>query len=277
MHFHKQEWLEENLGGLTIFRSPLLNRYHDQLAHAFSTRLGGESKQPFHHFNLDKRAAYAEVNSDVDRNRIALCQALSLQDLEPVTAGQIHQNNISVISKCNIKTDVDQIEELKNSDALVTNDPATPLMLLFADCVPIVLFDQQCRALAVVHAGWRGTALSIARAAVQKMVEIYGSKRANIKAAIGPAIESCCYPTNEDIAKRLGDTVSPNNGLILRGKDGNEPRPDLKAINAAQLMQCGITEIDINNQCTACKPYLFYSFRQSGGITGRQCAIACLK
>ena len=159
---------------------------------------------------------------------------------------------------------------------MTTNLRGYPLLLHFADCVPIILYDPKQAAIAVVHAGWRGTATSIVQNAVKEMTENFGTRAADVIAAVGPAIGSCCYPTGDDAAEKLGRTVKDAAGLIERPKEGDQFRADLKALNAMQLLEAGVQNVDVTDLCTACRPDIFYSHRQSGGKTGRQGALAQL-
>jgi YfiH family protein len=149
-----------------------------------------------------------------------------------------------------------------------------PLLLHFADCVPVIIFDPVTRVLCIVHAGWKGTAGSIARNGVKLMERDFGARAANMVAAIGPAIGSCCYPTGFEVAERLRQTVSSYEGLFTERQ--GQVCPDLKSINAMQLLDSNVAEVDVSELCTACNPQSFYSHRASGGHTGRQGAIAAL-
>jgi YfiH family protein len=148
------------------------------------------------------------------------------------------------------------------------------LMLHFADCVPVIVFDRKKRVAAIFHAGWKGTAARIAGRGVETMCAEFGSNPADMVAAVGPGIGSCCYQTGEDVALALSESIKEPAGLITMN-DG-KPYPDLKFINAQQLFEAGVAEVEVSNHCTACDPGMFYSHRQSGGTTGRQGALICL-
>ena len=137
----------------------------------------------------------------------------------------------------------------------------------------IILYDPVRQALAVVHAGWRGTAASIIKNAVREMQSNFESRPQDILGAVGPAIGTCCYPTGDDAAEKLSKTVENASGLIERASTGEQFRADLKALNAMQLYEAGLQSVDVTDLCTACRPDIFYSHRQSGGKTGRQGAI----
>lgn len=260
----KNSWLTAKIDGLTVHRSPLLSEY-PSLVHAFTTRLGGNSPPPVDTFNLGRHLDSDESRADAANNRRKLCDALGLNWQRLAVPGQVHSGIVVVADEKNTYKDV---------DGVATDVPKRPLLLHFADCVPVMIFDPKRKVFSIVHAGWKGTAASIARNAVDLMRERFDCQAADIVAAVGPAIGSCCYPTGEDVAIRLSETVSNAEGLIL-WRDG-EHCPDLKAFNALQLLEAGVSEVDVTDLCTACHPELFYSHRQSGGNTGRQGAIGSL-
>jgi polyphenol oxidase len=266
----KHQWLRLERGAIVLHQSPLLARYSDLLEHAFTTRLGGRSKAPMSNFNLGRHIDDELIRQDAMTNRQSLCEALNAEHERLVVPGQVHS---ATIVSC---AAVPEKGALQNVDAVATNTRALPILLHFADCVPVILFDPSTMVIAVIHAGWRGTASMIVKNGVKELIDKFGSKPANIKAAIGPAISSCCYPTSIEAAEQLAQSVTNASSLILAAP-GEQPRPDLKAINAMQLLESGVGEVDVTDLCTACLPDLFYSHRQSGGKTGRQGAIAMLK
>ena len=258
----KSRWPLVEIGKLSLNQSPLLLQ-EAGLKHAFTTRLGGQSKEPMRWFNLGRHIDDTDAREDAMINRKHLCNALQLNYERLVVPGQVHSDRI--------------VESTENDfakvDGIATNKNGTPILLHFADCVPVMLFDPLERTLAVVHAGWKGTAATIVKNAVNFLRDTYGTKPENIVAAIGPAIGSCCYPTGRDVAEKLAASASQADKLIIWS---DNPRPDLKAINAMQLLDAGLEKIDVTDICTACQPELFYSHRQSGGKTGRQGAVACI-
>lgn len=260
----KNSWLTTEIAGLTLNQSPLLAKQAN-LVHAFTTRLGGNSPAPVDTFNLGRHLDTDESRADAANNRQRLCQALGLDFKRLTVPGQVH-SAIVVIA--------DEKNTYKEVDGVATKELNRPLLLHFADCVPVIIYDTKKSVLSIVHAGWRGTAGSIAKNGVQLMVEHFGSRPGDIIAAVGPAIGSCCYPTGEDVATKLAATVS-NIADLVTYKEG-VPYPDLKAVNAMQLLESGVAEVDVTDICTACQPELFYSHRQSGGKTGRQGAIGSI-
>lgn len=250
---------------LKLLTSPLLSAVPG-LTHAFTTRLGGTSTEPLEWFNLGRHWPSEESRQDAIANRSRLCSALGLNFSRLVVPGQIHSTRVAWIS---------EPENLPEVDAVATVTPDTPVLLHYADCVPIIIFERELQALCVVHAGWRGTAGGIAYTAVAMLEQVLSVRAENMVAAIGPAIGDCCYPVGPDVAERLSASVEHRDRLI-RLRNG-KPHPDLKAINAMQLLEAGVSAVDVCPFCTACHPELFYSHRKSDGKTGRQGAIASIK
>jgi len=270
----KNDWPVVEIDGLTLITSPLLDSVAaagSPLIHAFTTRLGGNSASPLNWFNLGRHWPTEESRQEAMSNRERLCRALGVDEQKLTVPGQQHTTNIYIVepeSACHT-------QRLPELDGAVTDSAGLPLLLHFADCVPIMLFDRRQKVLAVLHAGWKGTAGGIAQKCIRLLAERWQSNAADVVAAIGPAIGQCCYPTGDDVAVKLSQSVNGDNSLIVQ-RDG-KPHPDLKAINALQLLQSGVEQIDVSSCCTACHPELFYSHRQSKGQTGRQGAIACIK
>jgi YfiH family protein len=269
---NKNEWIYKNVGGLPLIFSPLLSEF-PSLKHAFTTRLGGESAPPQDSFNLGRKGRSDEASADALNNRHKLCDALGISK-QVLVPGQVHSAAVVF---------TDSVASHPEVDGACVNRSNLPVLLHFADCVPVIVFDPIKGALSVVHAGWRGTVGKIALVAVETLVRECGSKPKDLVAAVGPAIGSCCYPTGPDVIEQLKNSLTgmPNGvteaefAALFVEREG-AVHPDLKAINAAQLRQAGVERIDTTNLCTACNPKLFYSHRQSGGQTGRQGAIACI-
>jgi YfiH family protein len=147
--------------------------------------------------------------------------------------------------------------ELGPGDALLENFPGSVVAVKTADCIPILLADERRRAVAAVHAGWRGTVGRIARQAVEAMRARFGSDPADLHAAIGPGIGKCCYEVGAEVATRFGEQ---DRGHI-----------DLAAANRLQLGAVGVPveRIYLANLCTMCHPEEFHSYRRDREASGR--------
>lgn len=175
-----------------------------------------------------------------------------------ITPIQTHSDHVEI---------VDDRIEYPDTDGLILTKKDTAIYLRFADCTPLIFYDTKNNIGAVSHAGWRGTVQKIGVKTIQKMGENFGTKPENIIALIGSAISICCYEVNEDVRDTLLATVTNKDGL---SKDRNV---DLKRINARQLEEYGVKNIDISPYCTSCNNDLFYSYRKEQGTKERHFAV----
>jgi YfiH family protein len=146
---------------------------------------------------------------------------------------------------------------LGEGDALLEDRPGSVVAVKTADCVPILLVDEQRRAVAAVHAGWRGTVARIAPGALAAMRERFGTDARDVHAAIGPAIGPCCYEVGPEVAAHFGEQ--------------GRAHIDLAAANRAQLLEAGVTpeRVYASNLCTQCNAGDFHSFRRDREAAGR--------
>jgi YfiH family protein len=154
---------------------------------------------------------------------------------------------------------------LGQGDALLEDAPGAVIAVKTADCIPILLVDERLRAVAAVHAGWRGTVAGIAGRAVEAMRARFGSVPADLHAAIGPGIGKCCYEVGAEVAGHFGE----------RGRT----RIDLADANRRQLAEAGVTpgRIYASNLCTMCRPEDFHSFRRDKEEAGRMYSFAGIR
>ena len=146
---------------------------------------------------------------------------------------------------------------LGEGDALLENTPGSLIAVKTADCIPLLLVDDANRAVAAVHAGWRGTAAKIAQRAVDAMRSQFGTDPKHLHAAIGPAIGNCCFEVGPEVAAQFG-------------RDGRV-HIDLAEENRGQLLKAGVTPAQIytSNLCTMCGAGEFHSFRRDREQAGR--------
>jgi polyphenol oxidase len=157
-------------------------------------------------------------------------------------------------------------EGTPEGDAATANGPGLLLAIETADCLPILVVDPPRRAVAAVHAGWRGTAKGIARRAVETMVDS-GSRPLDLLVAIGPGIGPCCYEVGDELRASFG---RGGEEFFRTGRSGR-PHLDLRAANKAQLLEAGIPAgqtYDIDD-CTHCQADLYHSYRREGQGGGR--------
>ena len=245
--------------GLVYYRFANLAPY-GEVVHGVFTRLGGVSASPFVSLNVGR--SVGDDPRAVEANHGLIYQALSISPDDIATAHQVHSSRVAVVGVG------ERGRAIPGTDALVTGAPGVALMLRFADCVPIALYDPVKRVVGLVHAGWRGTVQGIARRAVLAMVEAYGSRPADIVAGIGPSIGPCCYQIGRNVVQLVREAFADWPSLLRRQGDGSF-HFDLWEANRQQLAQVGVGEIEVAGVCTACHNDEFFSHRADGPRTGR--------
>lgn len=245
------------------------------LRHGISTRGGGVSQSPGASLNLALHTG--DQIEHVRENRRRFCAAAGIDAAALVTAEQVHGERIAAVGREHCGRGAYAYDDaLPATDALMTNVPGVPLMLFFADCVPVVLFDPVCQAIAVVHAGWRGSVASIAAKTLMAMCDAYGVEPARCLAAIGPSIGGCCYEVDQHVVAQLPPAVAADTRIVQ--PQGDRWQLDLWELNRQQLLAAGIpaAQIVVSQACTNCNAELFFSYRAEQGKTGRICAWAML-
>ncbi|MHB9003076.1 MAG: polyphenol oxidase family protein [Coriobacteriia bacterium] len=240
---------------------------------AFSERVGGVSQPPYDSLNL--AAHVADDPHDVDANRARLLAALDLGHLASalVSAEQTHGQHITRIGSVDAGRGAFASagrHPLPATDALLTRERDIPLLLLYADCVPVILVAEgPDLAVAVVHAGWRGALASLPGKAVAALCAQVGCEPAGVYAYVGPHIGSCCYEVQRDLISQFtGEfgTIAAVGGHL-----------DLGAVVLSSLMSAGVRPERVArvNECTMDHADRFFSYRASGA-TGRHGAVAVI-
>ncbi len=173
------------------------------------------------------------------------------------TVKQIHSAIVvSAEGRCGI---------LGQGDALLEDRPGAAIAIKTADCMPILLVDDRHRAVAAVHAGWRGTAAHIVEAAVEAMRKQFETGPADLHAAIGPGIGKCCYEVGPEVAAQFAEQ--------------GRAHISLSDANRAQLLAAGVTpeRIYASNLCTMCLAEEFHSFRRDAEAAGRLYSFAGIR
>lgn len=150
-------------------------------------------------------------------------------------------------------------------DALLTAELGITVSVRTADCYPILLADTHHRAIAAVHAGWRGTDSQIVVETLRRMQSEFGTQPADVLAAIGPGIGACCYEVGADVARRFG---LPGAGRL-----------DLAKENLRQLTHHGVpaSQVTIAGACTFCDDARFHSWRRDRDAAGRMISFARIR
>jgi len=189
-----------------------------------------------------------DLKNSVDKNRLKLSQKYNFDISKLRYMNQVHGENIKIV-------DFNSSLLIDNCDALITKEKNLPIMVMVADCIPILLSDNKKGVIAVVHAGRNSTFLNIVQKTALMMIKELECKVEDINAYFGPSIQKCCYevsPELENIAiKSFGEEFCKDRYL------------DLQGINVKQLNDIGVMNIEVSNICTKCSNEPYFSYRNN--------------
>jgi hypothetical protein len=268
--------------------------------HAFSTRRGGLSTAYLRDAGSGGEMTAGEMNlgltesderAHVLENRRLLVAAAQGEGRALITLKQIHSNLTRRVTRADA-------ERIMRADGMMTDDPGVMLGVQTADCVPVLVRDPQRHAVAVFHAGWRGTLKRIVEGGIGKMRLEFGSRPEELEAVIGPAIGACCYAVGEEVRSEFrsqfnyaedlfsevydSDPVKekyPMLFLTARAPGHSNMGPnlhlDLIEANRRQLLDAGLRVGSITTayRCTSCEPEMFFSYRAEHGFCGRMMGV----
>lgn len=238
-----------------------------------TTRDGGVSTGGFASLNLGLHVG--DEPGAVLANRARLATALGATPGDFVWCDQAHRPSVQVVTaEHRGRGSASATDALAGTDAVVTSVPGVALVVMVADCVPLVLLDPVARVLACVHAGWRGTVLGVTSAAVATMVG-EGAVPGRILAGIGPAIDPARYQVGDDVAEAAARAFGPQAGEVVR-PDGDRWLFDLWRANALQLAAAGVPVDRIHVAGRATGPGTPFFSHRFEGPCGRFAAVARL-
>jgi len=288
------------------------------LVHGFSTRVGGSSRA-YGKGELNLGFTSDDSRAAVERNRTAFLHVIGAATRQPgssrnasgkapsyrslpvwplITLRQIHSDIIRCVDSIPDLTR----EEPLSGDGLITATPGLLLAIQTADCLPVMLVDAKRHAVGVFHAGWRGTVLRIVEKGVGEMHRRFGSLPRNMKAAIGPGIQGCCYEVGEEVRIKFESQFEYGATLFREVKESDPVREkypllfltarapghsdlpkkiflDLVEANRRQLLAAGVLKknIEASPLCTNCRPELLFSYRAEKGRTGRMMSVVGMR
>ena len=260
-------------GKLNLYEFENLGRISN-LVHFVTTRSGGVSKSPYDRLNLGLHTADNPEHVLTNRSRLARETGIATDKF--LYCSQVHSGDVKIIDSESVKNGI--LSEFPQTDATVTALPGICLMVMVADCVPVLLFDPVKRISAVIHAGWRGTVKHITSNTIRVMIDHFGCNPADIIAGIGPSIGPCCYEVGEEVRTVVEQSFGTTQGYLVTKTKSTKPHFDLWYANHKQLTDSGVKpgNIETSDLCTMDNPDIFYSSRTSGGITGRFAAGICM-
>ncbi|MGE5550563.1 MAG: peptidoglycan editing factor PgeF [Bacteroidota bacterium] len=258
------DWILLERGGQRILQCrPLLAL--SWLRHGFSLRTDTAGK-------IQNMALHAgDDRQDAPARRGAFLAALGLEPDALVAAQQVHGTRVAVVGPAARGAGAaDYAAALPETDGLATTEPGLPLSVYYADCAPLLLAEPGVRAVAAVHAGWRGAVSGIAARAVETMAVSFGADPARILAAVGPCIGPCCYRVGPEVIAAVPEKAR---GLVVR-EAVDSLYLDLPGLNAWYLLAAGVPASGIfrSGECTGCHPDLYHSHRRHGPGAGRMMA-----
>jgi YfiH family protein len=250
-------------GGITAWTDPEVRAAGVLIA--FSERAGGLSAGPYASLNLARHVG--DDPDVVDENRASLMGSLGIGHLADriVTAEQVHGCDVAVVDRA-----ADPERQVAGTDGLLTTCADLPLMLFFADCVPVIVVAAGHRTgVGVAHAGWRGAACGVHLAVSERLMRETGCVPQDLRVYIGPHIGPCHYEVGEEVLarfERTSATIAPAPGRL-----------DLGAVVTTDLEGIGVPKDRVchSQVCTAEDTSRFFSHRAEG-LTGRQAAVAAL-
>ncbi len=203
------------------------------------------------------------------------CAGAGLSPDRLVTLGQVHGAEVRIVRRGDAgRGAAPGSPQVGLGDAMISNVSGPVLMTLHADCQPILLVDPQRRghapAVAVVHAGWRGTVADVVGATLAAMAAAFGTRPEDVHASLGPAIGSCCYDVGGDVSAAWRERAGEDADVAIHG-NGDNLRFSLLAANELLLRRAGISEanIELSRICTRCDGAGWFSHRGQGPDTGR--------
>ena len=238
------------------------------LPHGIFTRLGGCSPKPWHTLNV--ATSVGDSRENVIENRRRIMSVFGRKYDSVLDALKILFDKVICSEKPRPLE-----KQHKKGDSVITSNPAVSLMMVFADCVPILLFDPNKKVVGIAHAGWQGTINRVAGEAITAMHLNYGCSPDNILAGIGPSIGPDHYKVGISIINKVITAFPLQYQMFVNNKIRNNTF-DLWEANKFVLQAAGVQNIEVSSICTACNTKLWYSHRAENGETGRFAAVISL-
>jgi YfiH family protein len=239
--------------------------------HAFSTRVGGVSRGPFQSLNLGNPGG-CEIQDErdcINENYRRLQNGVGLRgNRQRCWVHQVHGADVVIVRRGH------EFTSGARADALVSDDPERILTIRVADCVPLLVASQDGRAVAAIHAGWRGVVAGVVPNALREFRRL--SSDQPVLAAIGPCISQDSFEVGPEVLDQFIQLFGADDAPVQRNGDPNgKAHVDLRRAVQIQLIRAGLSaqQIDSCDRCTHRDADEFFSHRRDRGITGRMAAI----
>lgn len=255
-----------------------LTDFDRQLLSLSTSRAGGVSQEAYASMNLCHYVG--DLPENVQTNRLLFCKKLGIESERLFLPHQTHEDRILKIDEAFLHVSQEtQLQLLEGIDGLITDRKRVCIGVSTADCVPVFLYDPVKQAIAIIHAGWRGTVARIVSKAVFLLKEQYGSDAVDLHAAIGPCISQAHYEVGEELYTVFTTHLFPVDHCFARHPVTARWHLDLREANRWLLMESGIPgqQIEISGICTYAQSSTYFSARKSGVYSGRIASCMMLK
>lgn len=252
-----------------MMKQPQLDYYEmgpDVVAFS-STRYGGCSRGNYAEFNINRYCGDSE--EDIRKNREALCHTLGITADRLIMPHQTHQTKVAKIDETFLALHIaGRQEALEGVDALMTNLRGVCIGVSTADCIPVLLYDGENRAVCAVHAGWRGTVRRVVVKAVEAMTAAYGTRPQQLTAQIGPGIHLDSFEVGNEVYDAFQQEGFYMPAISLRREKWHI---DLPECNRQQLISSGLAaqNVKVSSVCTFQQADHYFSARRLGINSGR--------
>jgi hypothetical protein len=243
---------------LQFYQSSLL----DGVQHGIFTRHGGTSPAPWAALNLG--GTVGDDVAVVHRNHELIYAVLDVDGTRACTTWQVHGADVVIAHG-----PVQGRKWLARADGVISNKQDIPLVMRYADCVPLLFHDPQKKAIGLAHAGWRGTVQGMASNMVKAMQQAYGSQPQDIQVVIGPSISLEKFQVGQEVVDALQKHLGTVDGFMQIDPGDGTAYVDLWEANRRDLQNAGVENIEIAGICTYQNTQDFYSHRAEKGKTGR--------
>ncbi|BEG98050.1 peptidoglycan editing factor PgeF [Bacteroides sedimenti] len=240
------------------------------ISHFITTRQGGCSEDTFASFNCAPFSGDAPER--VKRNQEVLCAKLGINQQNLVIPFQTHGTTIRAIDAFYLSlSPEEQHRRLHGVDALISDLKGMCLCVSTADCAPVLLYDSVNKAVAVVHAGWRGTVAKIVKQTLDLMEQTYNTEAKDVMAAIGPSISADAFEVGNEVYEAFQKVGFDMERIASWNEESQKYHIDLWEANRLQLMEAGVESenIEISGICTYENHNRFFSARRLGTKSGR--------
>ncbi len=202
-----------------------------------------------------------DVKKSVDKNRENLAKKLNFDIKSLVYMNQVHGNSVVVVDKKSPRL-------IDNCDGIITKEKNLTLMVMVADCIPILFLDKKAGVISAVHAGRNSTFEKIVELTVEKMINELECKKENIEVILGPSIQRCCYEVSPELVEVVKNRFGKEfvNGRLI----------DLQGINKKLLNKMGVFNVKTSNICTKCSGHNYFSYRKDKNC-GRFAGVITIK